>query len=73
MVMPCGKQVPGVVTEQALAELNAMSAATVDRHLKPARDRTRIKGISTTNRRRCFRLRSPSAPAPTRRPIGPGD
>ena len=35
-------------TEQALAELNAMSAATVDRYLKPARDRMRIKGISTT-------------------------
>jgi hypothetical protein len=35
-------------TEQALAELKAMSAATVDRYLKPARDRLRIKGISTT-------------------------
>ena len=35
-------------TEQALAELGAMSAATVDRYLKPARDRIRIKGISTT-------------------------
>jgi 5S rRNA maturation endonuclease (ribonuclease M5) len=35
-------------TEQALAELEAMSAATVDRYLKPARDRIRIKGISTT-------------------------
>lgn len=35
-------------TEQALAELEAMSAATVDRYLKPARDRMRIKGISTT-------------------------
>jgi len=35
-------------TEQALAELKAMSAATVDRYLKPARDRTRIKGFSTT-------------------------
>ena len=35
-------------TEQALAELGAMSAATVDRYLKPARDRMRIKGISTT-------------------------
>lgn len=35
-------------TEQALAELAAMSAATVDRYLKPARDRMRIKGISTT-------------------------
>jgi hypothetical protein len=34
-------------TEQALA-LQAMSAATVDRYLKPARDRMRIKGISTT-------------------------
>ena len=35
-------------TEQALAELKAMSAATVDRYLKPARDGMRIKGISTT-------------------------
>jgi len=35
-------------TEQALAELKTMSAATVDRYLKPARDRMRIKGISTT-------------------------
>ena len=35
-------------TEQALAELAAMSAATVDRYLRPARDRMRIKGISTT-------------------------
>ena len=34
-------------TEAALAELRAMSAATVDRYLKPARDRMRIKGIST--------------------------
>ena len=35
-------------TEAAAAELTAMSAATVDRYLKPARDRMRIKGISTT-------------------------
>ena len=35
-------------TESAVAELTAMSAATVDRYLKPARDRMRIKGISTT-------------------------
>jgi hypothetical protein len=35
-------------TEAALVELTAMSAATVDRYLKPARDRMRIKGISTT-------------------------
>jgi len=35
-------------TEQAVAELKAMSAATVDRYLKPARDRMRIKGMSTT-------------------------
>jgi hypothetical protein len=34
--------------EAALAELKAMSAATVDRYLKPARDRMRIKGITTT-------------------------
>ena len=35
-------------TEAALAEVEAMSAATMDRYLKPARDRMRIKGISTT-------------------------
>lgn len=35
-------------TEAAVAELQKMSAATVDRYLKPARDRMRIKGISTT-------------------------
>lgn len=35
-------------TEQAVAELKAMSAATVDRYLRPARERMRIKGISTT-------------------------
>lgn len=35
-------------TEQALAEVAAMSAATVDRYLKPARDRMRVKGVSTT-------------------------
>ena len=32
----------------ALAELEAMSAATMDRYLKPARDRMRIRGVSTT-------------------------
>lgn len=36
-------------TEQARAELEAMSAATVDRYLRPARERMRIKGISTTS------------------------
>ncbi len=35
-------------TEAALAELTAMSAATVDRYPKPARGRMRIKGILTT-------------------------
>lgn len=35
-------------TEAAMAEVKAMSAATVDRYLKPARDAMRIKGISTT-------------------------
>ena len=35
-------------TEAAVAELKAMSAATVDRYLKRARDAMRIKGISTT-------------------------
>ncbi len=35
-------------TEAALAELEAMSAAAVDRYLKPAWDRMRIKGVSTT-------------------------
>lgn len=35
-------------TDEAIAQLSAMSAATVDRYLKPARDRMRIKGVSTT-------------------------
>lgn len=35
-------------TDEAIAQLAAMSAATVDRYLRPARDRLRIKGISTT-------------------------
>lgn len=35
-------------TEVARQELAAMSAATVDRYLRPARDRMRLKGISTT-------------------------
>lgn len=35
-------------TEQARQELGRMSAATVDRYLGPARDRMRLKGISTT-------------------------
>ncbi|WP_345602959.1 integrase catalytic domain-containing protein [Tomitella cavernea] len=35
-------------TDETTAELKAMSAATVDWYLKPARDRMRIKGISTT-------------------------
>lgn len=35
-------------TEEATAELQAMSAATIDRYLRPVRDRMRLKGISTT-------------------------
>lgn len=35
-------------TEAARQELGAMSAATVDRYLRPARERMRLKGISTT-------------------------
>lgn len=35
-------------TDAARTELAAMSAATVDRYLRPARDRMRLKGISTT-------------------------
>jgi len=35
-------------TEEAIAQLKAMSAATVDRYLQPARDRMRIKGIGAT-------------------------
>jgi hypothetical protein len=42
MGMPCGKYLV------VMAELKTMSAATVDRYLKPARDRMRIKGISMT-------------------------
>jgi len=35
-------------TDEARVELATMSAATVDRYLRPARDRMRLKGISTT-------------------------
>ena len=35
-------------TAEAIEELTKMSAATVDRYLKPVRDRMKIKGISTT-------------------------
>jgi hypothetical protein len=35
-------------TDEAIVELKSMSAATVDRYLKPARDRMQIKGVSTT-------------------------
>jgi len=35
-------------TDEAVEQLAAMSAATVDRYLKPARDRMRIKGVSMT-------------------------
>lgn len=35
-------------TVTARAELEQMSAATVDRYLRPARDRMGLKGISTT-------------------------
>jgi hypothetical protein len=54
-------------TEAARDELRAMSAATVDRYLRPARDRMRIKGISTTKPSPLLRTRSGFAPAPTRR------
>ncbi|WP_420883144.1 hypothetical protein [Tomitella gaofuii] len=60
-------------TDETTAELKAMSAATVDRYLKPARDRMRIKGISTTTRRhRCCGTRLPSVPARTRHPTRQG-
>lgn len=35
-------------TKQAVAELQQMSAATIDRYLAPARSSMRLKGISTT-------------------------
>ncbi|MGH3562901.1 MAG: integrase catalytic domain-containing protein, partial [Mycobacterium sp.] len=56
-------------TKTAVAELKAMSAATVDRYLKPARDRMRIKGISTTKPspllRNSIAIRTCSDEAPT--------
>lgn len=39
---------PPFATDRARDELRAMSAATVDRYLRPARDRMRVKGIATT-------------------------
>lgn len=47
-------------TEAAVAELKVMSA---DRYLEPARDGTRIKGISATNPLRCCGTRLLSPPA----------
>ena len=38
-------------TEEVRKELLSMSAATVDRYLKAERDRLRLKGISTTDRK----------------------
>lgn len=35
-------------TDETVEQLQAMSPATVDRYLRPARERMRIKGISTT-------------------------
>lgn len=35
-------------TKEAIGQLQAMSAATVDRYLKPARERMQLKGIATT-------------------------
>jgi hypothetical protein len=35
-------------TDAARVELAGMSAATIDRYLRPARDRMRLKGIATT-------------------------
>ena len=56
-------------TEAALVELKKMSAATVDRYLKPARDRMRIKGISTTKPspllRNSITIRTSADEAPT--------
>jgi hypothetical protein len=56
-------------TESAITELKTMSAATVDRYLKPARDRMRIKGISTTKPspllRNSITIRTSSDEAPT--------
>lgn len=47
-------------TQSALAELASMSAATIDRYLAPARERMRLRGISTTT----------PAPAALRNSIG---
>ena len=35
-------------TAEAIAQLQAMSAATIDRYLAPARKSMRLRGISTT-------------------------
>ena len=47
------------------AELLAMSAASIDRYLRPAKATDQIKGVTTTNPRRCCGPRSRSA-----RPVG---
>ena len=67
-----GSTVTFDLVPRTLAEQEAMSAATVDRYLKPVRDRMRIKGISTTKPSPLRAIRSVSAPVPTRRPRSPG-
>lgn len=48
VVVAAGNLDKPFATEAAVAELQAMSAASVDRYLKTARDRMCFKGISTT-------------------------
>jgi len=41
-------------TDDALAQLGSMSAATVDRYLRPARDGMRLKGIGSLQAEFCI-------------------
>jgi len=48
MLQPSGDFDKCFATPQAIGEVEAMSAATVDRYLAPARRSMRLRGISTT-------------------------
>ncbi|GBE68336.1 hypothetical protein MFM001_47980 [Mycobacterium sp. MFM001] len=56
-----------------MAELTVMSTATVDRYLKPARERMRIKGICTTKPSPLLRNAITTRTCSEEAPQAPGD
>lgn len=59
-------------TPEAIIELTGMSAATVDRYLRPVRERMRLKGISTTKPPKVLRNSITLSKAGDARPTTPG-